>query len=595
MYQDRYYVPKYSSTYSDMLEAIGLSCFLKRLIKDEDNIISIKDKGMYYEINLSKPIDEELINNVEYLDLFPYIKDKKNQNLDLINYIDYEEEKGKQKEYNDILSNVKGDKKEVIKKIEEVGLKIREDWPLISCIKNLKALDTYQKLFLNVYNNKDNFSEIVKIILELYSAPLIDENKANKKIKKLEKEKEFKLLNKVTSLQIINPDKVKGANSPKCRSMKSGSLKAFWIREYFKIGGIYHSMTVKNVKISNKTWDTKAYVFAINQLDIDKIDIIYNQFSKKLKGMTSIKLDILSILYLCEMLIKYKEEFEIGKSNSRRRDNIKNYVYGFFTVYYKNMGNASSPTDISFLELPNFIEISSYQEGKHWLDILQEHISVINSIKIAVNKQEEVGLVLELLKTYRMFLTTSNLNIFLDFLVNYSVFLMQQIDKQNFYVKPFKTKIMRRFFMSIDKNYKVVFENQGFKNIARAIRNSTILAQYRKNNNDKIKYPIRYGLAQDIRRKAPYKDELIEYISDFITWYNKETARVAEKHPELLKEGKIRATIKYQDIEDFISLLEDSKFDSNVIGKLLCAYGYALDRENENKSDKNKNKENENN
>lgn len=584
MYQDRYYVPKYSGTYSDMLEAIGLSYFLKRLIKNEDNDIVIKDKGMYYEINLSEPIDEELINNVRYFDLFPYIKDKKGQDLDLINYIDYEEEKEKQKEYNDILSNAKGDKKEVIKKLEEVGLRIRDDWSLISCIKNLKALSTYQKLFLNIYNNKDNFSEMVKIILELYSTPLIDESIAIKKIKRLEKEKKLKSLNEVSSLQIINPDKVKGANNPKCRSMKSGSLKAFWIREYFKIGGIYHSMTVKNVKINNKTWDTKAYVFSINQIDINKIDIIYNQFSKKLKGMTSIKLDILSILYLCEMLIKYKEEYEIGKSNFRRRYNVKNYVYGFFTVYYKNMGNASSPTNISFLELPNFIEISSYQEGRNWLDILQEHISVINNIKIAVNKLEEMGSVLELLKTYRIFLTTSDLNIFLDFLVNYAVFLMQQIDKQNFYVKPFTSKIMEVFFVSIDKNYKAVLENQGFKNIAKAIRNSTILAQYRKNNNDKVKYPIRYGLAQDIKRKAPYKDELIEYISDFITWYNKETARVAEKHPELLKEGKIRATVKYQDIEDFISLLEDSKFDSNVIGKLLCAYGYSLDRKNENES-----------
>lgn len=592
MYQDKYYVTKSSNTFSDMLEAIGLSYFLQRLMEEEDLKIRIKDKGMYYELKLSVPIDEDVVEYAEYFNLFKYVKTKSDKKqLDSVDFIDYEEENKKKKQYDDIVNNAKENRKELIAKLEEEGLKPDDEWFLISSVNALKGLSTYQKLFLNVYKNKTIFKEIVKLILELYSSPINNESNVKKKLKKLQKEKILKDISNVNSIQLINPDKVKGANSAKSRSMKSGPIGAFWLREYLKIGGIFKSMVIKNVKINNRTWDTKAYVIGVKQLDFNKLQIIYNRFSNNLKGITAVKLDIFSLLYLCTLLIQYKKEFDEENTQITSMYNIRSYITGFYTVYYKNMGNASSPTNISFLELPDFITVDSKEKGLEWIDILNEHMDIIRNIKISAQQQDETGLVLSILQRYRHFLTSSSLNVFLDFIIEYCVFLMQQIDKKNFYVRPFTKKNMEVFFMNVDKNYGEVLQNKGFQNIAKAIRNSTISAQYQKSRNDNsIKYPIKYGLAQDIKRKAPYKDELIEYISDFISWYNAETARIAERNPNLLKEGKIRATVKYQDIEDFISLLDDGKYSSNVIGKLLCAYGYSLDRKENDNDNENKDK-----
>lgn len=590
MYQNHYYVSKNSNTYADMLETIGLAYFLERLVNDEENDIQIRDKGTYYEIELFQGIDEGIVEKARYFDLFPYIKKGKEKlEGDILNYIDYDEENKKQKEYNNILNSTDEDKKKLMKKLEEAGLKPRDDWMLISSLNKLKGLNVYKNLYLNVYNNKENFPIIVELILQLYSSPSIDEGIVIKKVKDLEKSKSLKNIKEVNSIQIINPDKVKGANNSKSRSISLGPIKAFWIREYLKMGGIYHSMVTKNIKISSRTWDKKAYVFSINQICMNNMDMIYNRFSKELKGMTSVKLDVLSLLQLSKLLIEYQEEYEIGRERVRKRYNVKNFIYGFYTAYFKDMGNASSPTNISFLELPDFIEVDSYDKGQEWIQILEEHISIITNIKISAQKQDEIGPVLNLLKKYRQFLTTSNIDVFLDFMVDYATFLMRQIDKGNFYVKAFTSKILEVFILNVKQDYKVILNNEGFKNIAKAIRNSTISAQYRNTRNDSsIKYPIKYGLAQDIKRKAPYKDELVEYICDFITWYNSETAKAAEKNPELLRTGKIRATVKYQDIEDFISLLEDDKFDSNIVGKLLCAYGYSLDRKEKNEEGENK-------
>lgn len=592
MYQSHYYVPKKSNTYADMLEAVGFAHFLKRLVDDEENDIKIKDNGVYYEVELLERITEDMVEKAKYFDLFPYIKKSKDKlKEDILNYIDYDEENKKQSKYNDILKNTDEDKMKLSEKLEKAGLKPRDDWPLISSLNKLKALDSYKKLYLNVYRNKENFPLIIKLILELYSSPIIDEKIVKKKIKELEKSKVLKHVDDVNSVQIVNPDKVKGANNSKARSISSGPINAFWIREYFKMGGIYRSMVTRNIKISKKTWDKKAYVFSISQAYMDKLDIIYNRFSKELKGMTSVRLDILSLLQLSKLLIEYLEKYEIGRERVRRRYNLKNFVYGFYTAYFKDMGNASSPTNISFLELPDFIDVDSYAKGQEWIQILDEHMSIISNIKITDKKQDETGSVLNVLQEYRQFLTTSNIEIFLDFMVDYATFLMQQIDKGNFYVKAFKLNELEVFLVNVDNDYSVVFQNEGFKSIAKAIRNSTISAQYKKARNDgSIKYPIKYGLAQDIKRKAPYKDELIEYISDFITWYNSETAKVAERKPEFLREGKIRSTVKYQDIEEFISLLENDKFDSNVIGKLLCAYGYSLDKKEKKYDEKPNNK-----
>lgn len=126
-----------------------------------------------------------------------------------------------------------------------------------------------------------------------------------------------------------------------------------------------------------------------------------------------------------------------------------------------------------------------------------------------------------------------------------------------------------------EERFKPVLESQGFQNVAKAIRNATISAQYAKVRGDK-RFDVHYGMAQDLKRKSPYKNDLVEYLSEFIALYNAETARYVEHHPEDFKAGKVRATVKTNDIEEVISLIDG--YGSSIVGKLLTAYGYALER-----------------
>jgi hypothetical protein len=113
-----------------------------------------------------------------------------------------------------------------------------------------------------------------------------------------------------------------------------------------------------------------------------------------------------------------------------------------------------------------------------------------------------------------------------------------------------------------------ILETQGFQNIAYAIRQATVTAQYRKQQGDR-RYDVRYGLGQKLARKATYRQEFIAELADFLAKYNAENAQVMEKRP-----GPYRRSIRTSDIDDIVALIDEFG-DSRLICNLLVAYGYA--------------------
>ncbi|RMI05154.1 MAG: hypothetical protein D6681_08585 [Calditrichaeota bacterium] len=110
-------------------------------------------------------------------------------------------------------------------------------------------------------------------------------------------------------------------------------------------------------------------------------------------------------------------------------------------------------------------------------------------------------------------------------------------------------------------------KHPGFHNIAYAIRQSTVVAQYRKQQGDR-RYDVRYGLGQELARKARYPDQFITALSDFLHKYNAENAQVMET-----RSGPYRRSIQVTDIEDIVALVD--QYGSELICNLLVAYGYA--------------------
>ncbi|PNT91008.1 hypothetical protein [Clostridium thermosuccinogenes] len=589
MYQDKYYVLKDSGTYSNMLEAYGLALLLSRLLRQERSV-DIIDRGMYYEISLKRPITEEMVGNCRYIDLFRYIKTK-GDDADIPDSIDYEFEANRAKLFNEERKEQSLKLKEARSKLDKKAYKAyslklkqqldnsenkpRDDWDILQALNpsKLKALDTYKTVFQNVYNNKSNYKEIVKHVLMLYASPFQNQDEVEKSLKKLIRSGELRDIVEVNAVQAVNPDKVKGAASTKANSISPGPIKAFWLREYVKLAGMFSGMIVKDIKIGPKKWDAKIYVLDLKNMNYSMHTSVYKNLKPIVTGMTAVRLDITMLLLLCKTLIEHSENY-IDEELSKRK-HADSYVSGLYTVYLKNMGKAYSPTNISYLETPDFIAFNNKEEAGKWINIIDDHLDVIKNIRISASKSDETNSILKMLQNYRQFISGSNIEYFFDFIVEYSEFLMSKISKEEYYVRPFSLSCMEVFLKEM--NYGEILKNQGFCNIAKAIRNSTISAQYAKDKDDGIKYEIRYGMALDLKRKAPYKDQFIQYLSDFIASYNAEAARVAEKHPELKGTHKLRATIKTQDLEDIIELI-DKYDDCTTIAKLLCAYGYSLER-----------------
>lgn len=113
--------------------------------------------------------------------------------------------------------------------------------------------------------------------------------------------------------------------------------------------------------------------------------------------------------------------------------------------------------------------------------------------------------------------------------------------------------------------YSDILEKEGFKNFAKAIRNSTLVPIY-LNKKKKIKF----GLLQDIRRAALNKDTLIAKLSEFMADYNNENGldNFHNKNP-------MRTNLKTKDYEELVKLIDE--YDPKIIGNMLLAYGFGKD------------------
>ena len=121
--------------------------------------------------------------------------------------------------------------------------------------------------------------------------------------------------------------------------------------------------------------------------------------------------------------------------------------------------------------------------------------------------------------------------------------------------------------MGSEPKLKSILDTPGFKNIAYAIRQSTVVAQWRKQQRDR-RYDVRYGLGQQLARKAHYPQEFIAELSEFLQSYNAENAQVMEN-----RAGPYRRSILMSDIDDIVALVDEH--GSRVVCNLLVAYGYA--------------------
>jgi len=565
MYKE-FFIYKQSGTYSETLEAFGLGVLLNEILKRlevPNRKIVIEDLGFQFKINSSHEISEEMLEKLSYFQIIKFIINKADapipEGLSKTDCFDYVTQKNEldfyKTEYESIDKSkvLNSEKKKTAKqelsrqKHSEFGLKIDAEFDVYREITR-NPYPSFLKIYQNFHQNKDTFSVLIKEFLNYYSGLPFGKHSF-----RLEE-------SKPTAQQLFNPNQGNGLNKPKANNATMGNLNSNWISETLKISGALSIMSIQYVKVGSG-YDLKIYVPDFKNIQLNEGLKLITEFKRNLKSVSPIKLDILNIIDFIIKFIELTPEYKKGK--------VKNTISGFHSVYQKDLGQNKAVANIAFINTPDFIEYSSRLEGREWIEILRDQRNVISSL-------EELGETIHGLQNYRNFIGSTGetaLRYFSNFCYWYSSYLIQSLDKEKFYVKPFQIETLNKFYTNMNTNelnLTSIFENEGFKAVASAIRKRTVILQYTPKENRK--FEIRYGLAQQLQNKSKSKEDLATFIGELIGTYNSETARNAEKNG-----GKpFRANVKDEELIMFFKLLDS--YQPRLIGALLASYGFALNK-----------------
>ena len=538
-------IQKTPQAFDETLMLFGLAKVLDML---SEGSITIEDKGHTYALSLSIPLTETAIREqVPALAPVHALATAKTKLPDTLRVDQYEDLRADVREYYDTPRENRADVPPHI-----------DVWDVYRAI-NPASLPGYNSLMMDWHQARTD-PETLLIMLDLFSQLPNDYDNALARWKALAKQHGWKIKRDATKQQIYNPDSGKGQNKSKSDGISIGNEKSFWLMEWLKAIGFFEGAITKQLR---GVKDRKTFVLAPRKISYHMHQTILAKFRRSMSTETSVRFDIIaSIRYVCALLeyMQDNSENEFLLSLGLGGEISHTVVAGFYTAFYKDMGNAIATMNLSFIALPAWIVVNDPAD-------IPEYLSVL-AFLLELTRQFDEGRSdnMTLLMHLRDFLSGDDLSAFFRFTNVFPAYLIGQRER-NQYVVPLTTHFIERLLMSTEPTLSEILQDEGFQNIAYAIRQATVTAQYRKKQGDK-KYDVRYGLGQELTRKARYPHDFIVALSDFLHKYNAENARVMET-----KSAPYRRSIRTDDIDNIVTLID--KYGSEVVASLLIAYGHA--------------------
>jgi hypothetical protein len=543
------FIDKTTQPFADGLTAAGLMRIAGELLfRGGGGDIMLKDCGSYYELALSRPLTIELINQASPgFNPAPYILTVKNAAAlpEGAVWADYEVLKAQVKDYYD--SRAKG------------GDAAPPDpkWDTYRAI-NPAALPGYNATVTH-WNRVRNQPEVLKLLFDLFSSVPNDIEGAMQAWKQLDKVYGWGIKAEATGQQLYNPEMGKGQNRAKSDGLSIGNLDGFWLVEWVKSIGFYEVAITRQVRGSK---DRKTFVLAAREMNYSVHQQVMDQFTQSMQfSETPARMDILVAIRYTQALLNHTARDNSFQQRLLRSSSIrKRLVAGFFTAYYKDLGNAVATMNLSFIALPGWVQIDTPADVATHLTLLEEFETIVRQF------DESHSDAFTLLQHLRDFVSGDNLDAFFRFTDAFPAYYMSMRERGRYAVQ-LSSQFIERLVMTAEVRLSEILMNQGFQNIAYAIRQSTVVAQYRKKQGER-KYDVRYGLGQELARKARYPQEFAAALADFLHRYNAENAQVMETRPK-----PYRRSVRTSDIDDVIALID--RFGSETVANLLIAYGYA--------------------
>lgn len=571
MGQTTFYVDKTTDTFADTLAAFGLAVVLQEILDRaagrSRGQVQLQDDGAAYRLTCTPPIEEACLEraaqqlNGTFLPMLaaPVIRTQKNAaglppDLSPAAVVDYEAERDRNQLFWETLKQQP--------KVESGLLQPVLDWDIYRAL-NPAGLIAYNALMVQWWAARQALPDLLHLLLQMTAGTPNDVSGAEAGWKKLAKARGLPGKPQATASQIYNPGQGKGQNRAKADVLKMDNVDGFWLLEWLKAVGFYQAALTKQMKGSK---DRKTYVLAPHAITLETHRAIMRAFRHTmLFSETATRSDILTILRYTLTFLAYCREHQTVDLYSQFMGGqpLDNTVSGFYVAFYKNLGQSAAVMNLSFINLPGWISSRSEQDLDDYAQLLKEHETLIRSL------DETHSDAFDLLQRYRSFVTGNHLGSFLEFTTVYSDYLVSQRERRK-YAPQFTIDSIRRLVKKMEPKLSDILDPQqhpGFERIAYAIRQSTVVAQYRKQQGDR-RYDVRYGLGLELSRKAKYPKEFVTALSDFLQKFNAENAQVMESRP-----GPYRHSIQTGDIQDILALIDEH--GSELICNLLVAYGYA--------------------
>jgi len=589
------YVDRQSNTSADTLLAVGLASLLgaihNKIYQTSDGIM-VQDGGSCYGISLPYPIDSTNLPSISDISIVQPLDSQKQR-----------EKKGKRAidgfDYDMEMENSRSHRmqiKELTPELQTPDARLKHAPGLADSISNERdtRLGHYQAI--NQMKIASSFNELVlrwadlteeqmqwhiTLLLDLFSHPNNQVTEAVSAWQKFAKMQGISGKALVTALQIVNPTTGKGANREKASELTIGNQDSFWLLELLKFKGFMDAAAPLVIKESK---DRKTYVLQPRQIELNTLQFVMKEFRASFWPTTAIKLDILAPLRFAQVIVRQHRTVFQHLTLRRRKQIVASIVQGFDVTSYKDLGSAYATMNLASINIPVWLPpLDTPELVKKAEELLDEHVQIIQGIRN--NNGDEGAEEYELLHFYRDFLSGNDLRFFWKFTTAYSSYLISTREKKRT-IHQFTTKGLEQLLMydqSENVKFTEIIQKDGFKNIANAIRQASVGAQYRHSQQDKT-YEIHYGLGQRLMQKSRYTQAFMVELCDFLREYNAETARVAEmlatRHKQesdkdRMPTPKLRFSVASKDIDDISELLDNH--GSELIAAMLVAYGYAFD------------------
>ena len=565
MYQQHYYVPKATGTLTDTLLAFGAATLFHRYMQPhlQEEEVTLKDGGGYFLIDAGVPVREEWLTDGWEQQMFRFVVNAKNRVPDDLAPVaasrSVDETWEKFNRYQELRKQLRDEKlanDEIDQALEDS--KPKPDWTVVTYLGDyrMQAQAIHNKLSEQWMRTNAQFPGLnLRTVFELFSSPTADWNAIAEGWKKAVGKGDSNHM--VTASQLFNPHMGKGQNRAKANKLTMGNEKVFWLLEFLKALGLWEA-AVPTINAGVR----KTYILAPQEIEITRHQQIFRRFRDRLWNEGVVKQDIMASLLYAEALLE--QSIEDDEPDIFGDGGIANVVNGMGVATYQLLSaNSYTMMNLAFLGMPDWMPICRSEDAQQYVGILREHRERIRTI------DEDRSEGYALLQLYRDFLSGNYLAPFYEFLAGYSSYLVSALDRSRFYVRPFSETNLRRLFEMTNTALAPILEDEGFRNVAYAIRMSTLVPLYLGRSTSR--FDIRYGLGQDLMRKSQYEDDFIQALSEFMQSYNDESMRVYER----TKGAARRRLITTQDIERVVKLVDE--YDSKTICNLLVAFGYARD------------------